>query len=134
MQPLVMIAFDQYGNTTVEEEIFGKVGAKIKFTKTILTREAKEIAKKADAIGFTTEPITREAIETFSNCKILSRYGTGLDNVDIRAATGRGLQRFQAYPVQTRVVGTRCPVPGSSPSRSEPLRRDRALRQVILVR
>jgi len=56
-----------------------------------LTPEAKEIAKKADAIAFSTEPIPREAIETFSSCKILSRYGTGLDNIDIQAATDHGI-------------------------------------------
>jgi len=56
-----------------------------------LTPEAKEIAKKADAIAFSTEPIPREAIETFSSCKNLSRYGTGLDNIDIQAATDHGI-------------------------------------------
>ena len=91
MRPLVMIAFNEFGDTTVEEEILKKVGAKIEFTKSILTAEAQEIAKKADAIAFTTEPIPREAIETFSSCKILSRYGTGLDNVDIQAATDHGI-------------------------------------------
>jgi len=89
MQPLVMIALREYGNTSVEEEILKKVGAKIEFTQTILTPEAKKIAQKADAIAFSSEPFPREAIETFNNCKILSRYGTGLDNVDVQAATDR---------------------------------------------
>jgi len=91
MQPLVMIALVEYGGTTVEEEILERIGAKVEYTKTILTPEAREIAKRADAIAFSTEPFPRETIETFNNCKILSRYGTGLDNVDIQAATDNGI-------------------------------------------
>lgn len=91
MQPLVLIAFGEYGDISIEEQMFERIGAKIEYTRTILTPEAKEVAKKADAIGFSTDPIPREAIETFSNCKILSRYGTGLDNIDIHAATDHGI-------------------------------------------
>lgn len=45
------------------------------------------IFKKADAIIFTKTKITKEIIDNLERCRIIVRCGTGLDNIDVEAAT-----------------------------------------------
>ncbi len=48
-------------------------------------------APKADAIGTCWAPVGREIIEATQKCKVISRFGIGLDNIDIRTATARNI-------------------------------------------
>lgn len=48
-------------------------------------------APKADAIGTCWAPIGREIIEATQQCKVISRFGIGLDNIDIKTATQRNI-------------------------------------------
>ncbi len=87
-----MIAFGEYSDCSIEEEILVReLDAKVAYTKTVMTPEAREIARKADAIAFTTEKYTPELLVTLENCKILSRFGTGLDNINLQAAADNGI-------------------------------------------
>jgi len=45
----------------------------------------------ADAILNQYAPITRRVIENLRNVKVIVRYGIGVDNVDVEAATERGI-------------------------------------------
>jgi len=51
-----------------------------------------EAARDADGIILrTTSSVTREVIENAPRLKIVSRTGAGVDNVDVQAATERGI-------------------------------------------
>ncbi len=91
MTPTIMIAFPEYGDTLVEEQVLQQTNARVIYTKTIKTPEAREIAKIADAIAVSVEPYTPEVISLLGNCKIISRFGTGLDNIDLDAAARAGI-------------------------------------------
>lgn len=43
-------------------------------------------AKDADAIFVREAPITARVLKSFERCKIVSRYGVGLDNIDLETA------------------------------------------------
>ena len=49
------------------------------------------VAKDADALFATYAKITAEMIRQMTRCRIISRFGIGVDNVDIPAATERGI-------------------------------------------
>jgi D-3-phosphoglycerate dehydrogenase len=49
------------------------------------------VAKDADALLVTYAKITAEIIEQLSKCRIISRFGIGVDNVDLDAATRAGI-------------------------------------------
>jgi len=36
-------------------------------------------------------PITREIIKSLNKCKVIARYGVGVDNIDVKAATEYGI-------------------------------------------
>ncbi len=50
-----------------------------------------EAAHDADALMVGYAKITRKVIESLERCKMMVRYGIGMDNVDIPAATERGI-------------------------------------------
>jgi D-3-phosphoglycerate dehydrogenase len=49
------------------------------------------VAADADAILNTYLPWDSEAISLLGNCKIIARYGIGVDNIDLQAAAGAGI-------------------------------------------
>jgi len=53
--------------------------------------EVIEAAKDADGILNQYAPITRRVIESLKRCKVILRYGVGVDNIDVEAATERGI-------------------------------------------
>lgn len=58
------------------------------------TLDAAEIiaeAQDADALLVQYAPITAEIFEHLDECKILVRYGIGVDNIDLEAAKARGV-------------------------------------------
>jgi len=65
-----------------------------------LTRLAK------DAVGLIagTEPITEEVLLLMNNLKVISRCGTGVDNVDINAAERFGIKVFNTPDATTLAV------------------------------
>ena len=53
--------------------------------------EVIDLASPADAILTIGAQMTRRVIEHLTRCKVIVRYGIGVDNVDIEAATERGI-------------------------------------------
>ncbi|MEQ1947003.1 MAG: C-terminal binding protein [Bryobacteraceae bacterium] len=50
-----------------------------------------EVAKDADAILTTYAKVTTEVVQQLTKCKIIARFGIGVDNVDIETATKKGI-------------------------------------------
>jgi len=55
------------------------------------TDQTDRLLKKADAILFTSSIIDRKFFEKLQRCRIIIRFGTGIENVDIDAATEKGI-------------------------------------------
>ncbi|RMF58159.1 MAG: D-glycerate dehydrogenase [Calditrichaeota bacterium] len=54
--------------------------------------ELKEKVKSCDALlSLVTDPITADVIAAGQNLKIISNHGVGYDNIDVAAATSRGI-------------------------------------------
>ena len=53
--------------------------------------ELIEFIRDAYVVIFTFSIISKNVINQLTNCKMLIRYGVGLDNVDIRAASEKGI-------------------------------------------
>jgi D-3-phosphoglycerate dehydrogenase len=49
--------------------------------------EVIEVAQDADGIISQYAPITRRVIESLKKCKVIVRYGVGVDSIDIKVAT-----------------------------------------------
>ena len=80
-----------YENIDLEKEILEANGFEV---ISIQTKDEEQLivgSKGADAIINQFAPMTRKVIETLDNCKIIARYGIGYDNVDVTAASEKGV-------------------------------------------
>jgi len=85
--PNVVIAYRGLGESPLEETVLRQVGAQVAYVDTL---DAPEVYR-ADALLVTTQPVTASVVGTLEHCKIISRVGVGLDNIDLPAATARGI-------------------------------------------
>jgi D-3-phosphoglycerate dehydrogenase len=88
----VVIADYDFGDVDIERSIVE--GAGFRLLAAQCKSEDDVIAEASDADGVLAQyaPIGERAIEAFTQCKVIARYGTGVDIVDVDAATRRGIQ------------------------------------------
>jgi D-3-phosphoglycerate dehydrogenase / 2-oxoglutarate reductase len=95
----VIVTSDRYGNETRGLELEQELAAAVSdLDVTLLGRasttedELIRAAKDADALLVSTrEAITRRVLANIPRVKVISRYGVGLDNVDLDAAADAGI-------------------------------------------
>jgi D-3-phosphoglycerate dehydrogenase len=87
----VVITYAKYAEATIEEGILNEADIDVILTGPLLTDELREIARTADALMVGIDKITEEVIQGLDNCKIICRVGTGVDAIDIPAATRKGI-------------------------------------------
>ncbi|MBI9104471.1 MAG: C-terminal binding protein [Spirochaetales bacterium] len=83
----IVVTDDRYGNYKEEEKVFEEVGAELVIRNFTDSRDAIAGLKDADAILNNLFPMTDEVISSLTKCKVISRYGVGYDNVNVKAAT-----------------------------------------------
>lgn len=88
--PTVVIAYN-LADIDIEQRIIGPTGAEIIHTRRLDTPEAQDIASRADVLMVTIEKVDAGLINRMAHCKLICRIGTGLDAIDIPAATQRGI-------------------------------------------
>ena len=54
-------------------------------------QQASDLCREADGVLNARAPITRRAISAMQRCRIIVRYGIGVDTIDVAAATERGI-------------------------------------------
>jgi len=86
--PTVVIAYDLAGDTSLEYEVLKAIDdLTIINTGNLSTPEALEAASHADALMVTIQEVSADLIARMSNCRLIARVGTGLDAINILAAT-----------------------------------------------
>ena len=65
--------------------------AELRMAAAPTTEAILEVAADADALLVTYSKIDEEVIAGLSNCKVIGRFGIGVDNIDIAAATRAGI-------------------------------------------
>ena len=71
-----------------EQRVLAPLGVELRPSQCKSEEEIIVLTKEADAILNCYAKITARVIERLSRCKIIARYGIGVDNVDLAAATG----------------------------------------------
>ncbi|KAJ53961.1 hypothetical protein ACMU_04850 [Actibacterium mucosum KCTC 23349] len=74
-----------------EKELLGPIGTLEIFNTSDLSTIAPELAECDAVLNVYAGPISAELIETMPRCKVISRYGIGVDTIDIAAATRAGI-------------------------------------------
>jgi D-3-phosphoglycerate dehydrogenase len=92
MSALVVAVTDSvFPNLDAAREIVSTVGAELLLAKAATPEAILEVATTADAVLTTYAKVTAEMIQKMTRCRIISRFGIGVDNVDIATATSQGI-------------------------------------------
>jgi D-3-phosphoglycerate dehydrogenase len=89
---LVVVTDHVFADLEREREILGSAGHELVFDANVRTpEEVIGVAADADAVLNCYAPIPAEVIGSLGRCRIIARYGIGLDTIDIPAASERGI-------------------------------------------
>jgi D-3-phosphoglycerate dehydrogenase / 2-oxoglutarate reductase len=87
----VVLTDYEYKSLDEEKAIFEQAGIEFVAVQCRTEEQVIEAAKDADGLLNQYAPISRRVIESLPHLKVVSRYGIGVDTVDIPAATENGV-------------------------------------------
>jgi len=87
----VVIIDCDHGSIEEEKEEFGRIGAKLTLAQVQKEEDVIRACKEADGLLDQYALLTRKILESLPKCKVVSRYGVGVDSVDLKAATDLGI-------------------------------------------
>ena len=87
----VVITDSPWTDNSVELQILEEGGAQVTRAHCKTSSDVVHACGEADALLVGWAPITRDAIAHLNKCRLMMRYGTGYDNIDIAAATEAGI-------------------------------------------
>jgi D-3-phosphoglycerate dehydrogenase / 2-oxoglutarate reductase len=92
MPPLfVAVADSVFPNLDQARTVLSAIGAELELAAAPTPEAILNVAAGADALLVTYAKITADMIAQMNRCRIISRFGIGVDNVDLEAATNAGI-------------------------------------------
>lgn len=89
-QKVVIIDCD-HGSIEEERAVLSQLEADVDFAQISGEEEILARCRDADGIILQYAPLPRKMLEALPRCKVLSRYGVGVDTIDVEAATELGI-------------------------------------------
>jgi D-3-phosphoglycerate dehydrogenase len=89
--PKVVVADYDYGDVDIERSIVNGAGFELVAAQSKSEDEVIANASDADAVLTQYAEIGKRAIDSFKRCRIIARYGIGVDIVDVKEATKRNI-------------------------------------------
>ncbi len=80
-----------FKDSSYEKKRYGEFGYEYLETSGIDEETLKRELKDADAVATSYAEITRDVLNAMDHCKVVLRLGMGVNNIDIPAATERGI-------------------------------------------
>jgi D-3-phosphoglycerate dehydrogenase / 2-oxoglutarate reductase len=100
-KPKVVVADYDFGDVDIERSIVEGAGFELVAAQCKSEDDVIKVAADADAVLNQYAEIGKRAIQSFTRCKVIARYGIGVDIVDVDAATAKNI-------VVTNVPGDWC--------------------------
>lgn len=91
MKPRVVIAYAGPGETPHESGVLEAAGFEVVAIGELESAAAKAVARDADALMVGLDRVPPDLIAEMTRCKVITRIGTGVDAIDIDAATKHGV-------------------------------------------
>jgi len=88
---LVAVTDSVFPNLDPAGAVLAKIGAELRLASAPTPEAILEVARDADAVLATYGKVTADMIAQMPRCRVISRFGIGVDNVDIPAATAAGI-------------------------------------------
>jgi D-3-phosphoglycerate dehydrogenase / 2-oxoglutarate reductase len=88
---LVAVSDSVFPNLEPARGVLASIGAELRMADEPTPDAIVRASASADALLVTYAKITAEMIQQMPRCRIISRFGIGVDNVDLAAATNAGI-------------------------------------------
>lgn len=89
---LIAVADSVFPNLEPTGAVFEALGGELRLSASRSAEDILAVAENADALMVTFAQITAEVIAGMPRCKAIGRFGIGVDNIDLEAATAAGIQ------------------------------------------
>jgi D-3-phosphoglycerate dehydrogenase len=87
----VVLTDQVFPTVDVEREIFSRSGGELEILPDSSPETIRAEAADADAILTTYAAIDAKTVAALKSCKVIARYGIGVDNIDLEAARSAGI-------------------------------------------
>ena len=87
----ILVTDYAWPNLEIERQLLATVGGALLVAKTGSAEEIARLAPQADAILTCWAQVPASALEAATRCRLVSRYGIGLDNIPVQRATELGI-------------------------------------------
>lgn len=77
--------------TSDETEQFSAANVQVFYEETLDSGYAQELISSVDALLVISAKVHRATINVLSKCRVIARYGSGTDNIDVEGATEAGI-------------------------------------------
>lgn len=88
---LAVITDNRFGDADIERAILGAAGIELAVAKCRSSADVAAAGREADALLVNMASVDAAAIESLERCRVIARYGVGMDNIDLDAARRRGI-------------------------------------------
>jgi D-3-phosphoglycerate dehydrogenase / 2-oxoglutarate reductase len=88
----IVVTDTGFPDSDVEKQILSALDAQVTVAKCRTEDEVLANARDADALLVQWAPISRRVIGQLTRCRFISRYGVGVDMIDLDAARERGIR------------------------------------------
>ncbi|HEX5230195.1 MAG TPA: C-terminal binding protein [Bryobacteraceae bacterium] len=88
---LIAVTDSVFPNLNGAQGILAKIDGEVRLAKAPTPEAILDVARDADAVLTTYAKVTADMIAHMPRCRVISRFGVGVDNVDIPAATQAGM-------------------------------------------
>lgn len=89
--PVIAVSDSVFPDLNPAREVLSKIGAELRMAEQNSPAGIVRVAEEADALLVTYAQITAPMIGKMRRCRIIARFGIGVDNVDIAEATRAGI-------------------------------------------
>lgn len=89
--PLIAVADSVFPSLEPAQQVLAGLQANLQLASAATPEAILAVARQADALMVTYAKITGEIIQQLERCQIIARFGIGIDNIDVDAATQAGI-------------------------------------------
>ncbi|MDP3178961.1 MAG: C-terminal binding protein [Spirochaetaceae bacterium] len=90
-KPLAVITDDRFGDADIERGVLESAGVELRVADCRSSADVAAAGGRADALLVNMARVDAQAIESLERCRVIARYGVGMDNIDLEAARRRGI-------------------------------------------
>ena len=83
----IIITDCDHPSVEIEKKILSEINPELTLETCKTEEDVIAVASDADGVINQYAPFTRKVIKSLNRCKIIARYGVGVDNIDVEAAT-----------------------------------------------